>query len=150
MKRIISLGIIALSASFSVAASDGLVKYESNYSVQETADRFEDIAKSKGLTLFARVDHQKNAASVNLELRPTEVIIFGNPKVGTPLMQCAQDVAIDLPQKVMVSEDDNKKVWLTYNNPTYLMERHQIQGCDEVIKKISGVLSKLSEATVAK
>ncbi|MFS1477775.1 DUF302 domain-containing protein, partial [Vibrio lentus] len=99
---------------------------------------------------FARVDHQKNAASVNLELRPTEVIIFGNPKVGTPLMQCAQDVAIDLPQKVMVSEDDNKKVWLTYNNPTYLMERHQIQGCDEVIKKISGVLSKLSEATVAK
>ncbi|MEZ9245169.1 DUF302 domain-containing protein [Vibrio lentus] len=150
MKRIISLGIIALSASFSVAASDGLVKYESNYSVKETADRFEDIAKSKGLTLFARVDHQKNAASVNLELRPTEVIIFGNPKVGTPLMQCAQDVAIDLPQKVMVSEDDNKKVWLTYNNPTYLMERHQIQGCDEVIKKISGVLSKLSEATVTK
>ncbi|MCC4817125.1 hypothetical protein BCU85_16190 [Vibrio lentus] len=150
MKRIISLGIIALSASFSVAASDGLVKYESNYSVKETANRFEDIAKSKGLTLFARVDHQKNAASVNLELRPTEVIIFGNPKVGTPLMQCAQDVAIDLPQKVMVSEDDNKKVWLTYNNPTYLMERHQIQGCDEVIKKISGVLSKLSEATVAK
>ncbi|TKF48482.1 DUF302 domain-containing protein [Vibrio lentus] len=150
MKRIISLGIIALSASFSVAASDGLVKYESNYSVKETADRFEDIAKSKGLTLFARVDHQKNAASVNLELRPTEVIIFGNPKVGTPLMQCAQDVAIDLPQKVMVSEDDNKKVWLTYNNPTYLMERHQIQGCDEVIKKISGVLSKLSEATVVK
>ncbi|MFS1945891.1 DUF302 domain-containing protein [Vibrio lentus] len=150
MKRIISLGIIALSASFSVAASDGLVKYESNYSVKETADRFEDIAKSKGLTLFARVDHQKNAASVNLELRPTEVIIFGNPKVGTPLMQCAQDVAIDLPQKVMVSEDDNKKVWLTYNNPTYLMERHQIQGCDEVIKKISDVLSKLSEATVAK
>lgn len=150
MKRIISLGIIALSASFSVVASDGLVKYESNYSVKETADRFEDIAKSKGLTLFARVDHQKNAASVNLELRPTEVIIFGNPKVGTPLMQCAQDVAIDLPQKVMVSEDDNKKVWLTYNNPTYLMERHQIQGCDEVIKKISGVLSKLSEATVAK
>ncbi|PML43578.1 hypothetical protein BCT35_16935 [Vibrio lentus] len=150
MKRIISLGIIALSASFSVAASDGLVKYESNYSVKETADRFENIAKSKGLTLFARVDHQKNAASVNLELRPTEVIIFGNPKVGTPLMQCAQDVAIDLPQKVMVSEDDNKKVWLTYNNPTYLMERHQIQGCDEVIKKISGVLSKLSEASVAK
>ncbi|MFS1861309.1 DUF302 domain-containing protein [Vibrio lentus] len=150
MKRIISLGIIALSASFSVAASDGLVKYESNYSVKETADRFENIAKSKGITLFARVDHQKNAASVNLELRPTEVIIFGNPKVGTPLMQCAQDVAIDLPQKVMVSEDDNKKVWLTYNNPTYLMERHQIQGCDEVIKKISGVLSKLSEATVAK
>ncbi|EDK29730.1 hypothetical protein VSWAT3_07246 [Vibrionales bacterium SWAT-3] len=118
--------------------------------MKETADRFEEIAKSKGLTLFARIDHQKNASKVDLELRPTEVIIFGNPKVGTPLMQCAQEVAIDLPQKVLVTEDSNKKVWLSYNDPNYLVERHAINGCDEVIKKISGVLSKLSEATVAK
>ncbi|WP_412496508.1 DUF302 domain-containing protein [Vibrio cyclitrophicus] len=150
MKKLLSLGAVLLAASFSVAASDGLIKYQSNYSVKETADRFESIAKSKGLTLFARIDHQKNASSVDLELRPTEVIIFGNPKVGTPLMQCQQDVAIDLPQKVLVTEDSNKKVWLSYNNPNYLMERHAINGCDEVIKKISGVLSKLSEATIAK
>ncbi|MDD1827069.1 DUF302 domain-containing protein [Photobacterium sp. ZSDE20] len=150
MKKLLPLCAILLSASFSVAASDGLIKYQSNYSVKETADRFEEIAKSKGLTLFARIDHQKNASNVDLELRPTEVIIFGNPKVGTPLMQCAQDVAIDLPQKVLVSEDANKKVWLSYNDPNYLLNRHAINGCDEVIKKISGVLSKLSEATIAK
>ncbi|MFL9764882.1 DUF302 domain-containing protein [Vibrio cyclitrophicus] len=150
MKKLLSLGAVLLAASFSVAASDGLIKYQSNYSIKETADRFESIAKSKGLTLFARIDHQKNASSVDLELRPTEVIIFGNPKVGTPLMQCQQDVAIDLPQKVLVTEDSNKKVWLSYNDPNYLMERHAINGCDEVIKKISGVLSKLSEATIAK
>ncbi|MEG3221724.1 DUF302 domain-containing protein [Vibrio gigantis] len=150
MKKLLPLCAILLSASFSVAASDGLIKYQSHYSVKETADRFEEIAKSKGLTLFARIDHQKNASNVDLELRPTEVIIFGNPKVGTPLMQCAQEVAIDLPQKVLVSEDANKKVWLSYNDPNYLLNRHAINGCDEVIKKISGVLSKLSEATIAK
>jgi len=148
MKKLISLGIILFSASLS--AADGLVKLESNYTVKETADRFENIAKSKGLTLFARIDHQQNARGVGLELRPTEVIIFGNPKVGTPLMQCAQNVAIDLPQKVMVNEDANSKVWLTYNNPEYLMKRHGIKGCDNVINKISGVLSKLSNAAVAK
>lgn len=150
MKKLTLLSVILLSASLSVAASEGLVKYESQYSVKETADRFEKIATSKGLTLFARIDHQKNARSAGLELRPTEVIIFGNPKVGTPLMQCAQDAAIDLPQKVMVSEDANNKVWLSYNNPDYLMKRHEIKGCDKVIKKISGVLSKLSQAAVAK
>ncbi|MBA35218.1 MAG: hypothetical protein CMI14_07280 [Oleispira sp.] len=150
MKKLISLGIVLFSASFSVKASDGLVSYESHYSVEETADRFENIAKSKGLTLFARVNHQKNAAGVGLELRPTEVIIFGNPKVGTPLMQCEQQVAIDLPQKVMVSEDADNKVWLSYNNPNYLMKRHDIKGCDKLIDKISGVLSKLSKAAVAK
>jgi uncharacterized protein (DUF302 family) len=150
MKKLVSIGIVLLSASFSVVASEDLVKYESHYSVKETVDRFESIAKNKGLTLFARIDHQKNARGVGLELRPTEVIIFGNPKVGTLLMQCSQDVAIDLPQKVLVSEDADNKVWLSYNNPSYLMERHEIKGCDEVINKVSGILSKLSKAAVAK
>lgn len=150
MKKILSLGIVLLSTSFSAMASDGLVKYESPYSVKETADRFESIIKDKGLTLFARIDHQKNAHGADLELRPTEVIIFGNPKVGTPLMQCAQEVAIDLPQKVLVSEDTNNKVWLSYNNPNYLMKRHNIKNCDAVINKISGVLNKLSNAAIQK
>ncbi|MFA0087663.1 DUF302 domain-containing protein [Vibrio sp. 10N.261.51.F12] len=149
MKKQITLGIALLAASFSAAAVEGLMTYESPYSVKETADRFENIAASKGLTLFARIDHQKNASKVDLELRPTEVIIFGNPKVGTPLMQCAQTVAIDLPQKIMVSEDADNKVWLSYNDPNYLKKRHNITGCDEVINKISGVLSNLSKATIA-
>ncbi|WP_318511088.1 DUF302 domain-containing protein [Photobacterium leiognathi] len=150
MKNLIPTGMVLLCTSFSSVASEGLVKYQSHHSVKETADRFESIAKSKGLTLFSRIDHQKNASAVGLELRPTEVIIFGNPKVGTLLMQCAQDVAIDLPQKVLVSEDANNKVWLSYNNPSYLMKRHDIRGCDEVINKVSGILSNLSELAVNK
>ncbi|MBU2978737.1 DUF302 domain-containing protein [Alteromonas sp. C1M14] len=146
MKNSNLLGIILLCTSFWVSASEGLIKQESSYSVAETADRFEAIAKDKGLTLFARINHQQNAGTVNLSLRPTEVLIFGNPKVGTPLMQCAQDVAIDLPQKVLISEDENHQVWVSYNNPEYLMKRHNIKNCDATIKKISAVLSQLSTA----
>jgi len=81
-----------------------LISIESHYSVIETADRFESIIKEKGLTLFARIDHQKNASGVGLDLRATQVILFGNPKGGTQLMRCGQSVAIDLPQKVLVWE----------------------------------------------
>lgn len=150
MKKLLLLSAIIFWMPLSVIASDGLVKYKSHHSVKETADRFESIIKTKGLTLFARIDHQKNASGVDLALRPTEVIIFGNPKVGTLLMQCAQHVAIDLPQKVLVSKDENNKVWLSYNDPSYLKRRHKIKGCDEVITKISGVLSALSKAAVSK
>ena len=127
-------------------ASEGVVSVESNYSAKETANRFVSIIEKKGLTLFARIDHQKGASGVGLDLRPTELIIFGNPKVGTPLMQCAQGVAIDLPQKVLVREDSANKVWLSYNDPQYLKKRHDIQGCDKVLAKISKVLTALTGA----
>ncbi|MEL0624510.1 DUF302 domain-containing protein [Marinomonas arenicola] len=148
--KVASLGVVALLSSFAANAADSLLRYESHYSVQETADRFASIAQSKGLNVFARIDHQQNAEGAGLSLRPTQVILFGNPKVGTPLMKCAQDVAIDLPQKALISEDANQKVWLSFNNPEYLKERHHIQGCDAVIKKISGVLNKLGSAATAK
>ena len=150
MIKSISFVALALVASSYVSADQSMVTLESHYSAKETADRFESIINSKGLTLFARIDHQKNAEGVNLVLRPTEVIIFGNPKIGTPLMQCAQKVAIDLPQKVLISEDAQNKVWLSYNNPEYLKSRHNIQGCDKIINKISTVLSKLSLAATSK
>ena len=150
MIKSISFAALALIASSYANATESLISIESNHSAKETADRFESIVKKKGLTLFARIDHQKNASGVNLDLRATEVIIFGNPKVGTPLMQCAQRVAIDLPQKVLISEDSNKKVWLSYNNPEYIKERHNIQGCDKVINKISTVLNKLGTAATSK
>ncbi|WP_352339458.1 DUF302 domain-containing protein [Psychrobacter sp. 16-MNA-CIBAN-0192] len=133
-----------------VNTADGLVTLESDYSVKETADRFESIIKEKGLTLFSRIDHQKNAKGADLELRPTEVILFGNPKAGTKLMQCAQNVAIDLPQKVLISEGADTKVTLSYNNPDYLKARHNIQGCDKVISDISTLLGKLSTAATSK
>lgn len=131
-------------------ANSGLITMQSHHSVKQTADRFESIAKDKGLTLFTRVDHQKNAAGVDLTLTPTEVIIFGNPKAGTPLMNCAQSVAIDLPQKVLISEDAKGSVKLTYNDPEYLKARHNIVGCDKVISNISMLLNNLAVAATAK
>ena len=130
--------------------NNGLISMQSNYSVQQTANRFESIAKDKGLTVFSRIDHQKNAMDAGLALKPTEVIIFGNPKAGTPLMNCAPSVAIDLPQKVLVSEDVAGKVQLTYNDPSYLKTRHNIKGCDNVIENISMLLDSLATAATAK
>ncbi|PKH87696.1 DUF302 domain-containing protein [Colwellia sp. Bg11-28] len=150
MIRVISFAIFILVVSSYVSAEESLITLESEYSAKETADRFESIIKGKGLTLFARIDHKKNASDVNLELRATEVIIFGNPKIGTPLMLCAQNAAIDLPQKVLITEDSEKKVWLSYNNPAYIKARHDIQDCDKVINKITAVLNKLSLAATSK
>lgn len=127
-------------------ANRGLLTLKSVHSVKETADRFEKLAKNKGLTVFSRIDHQKNAQNAGLALAPTEVIIFGNPKAGTPLMQCAPSVAIDLPQKVLIYKDAEQRVWLSYNDPSYLKARHDIKGCDQVLDKIAALLSQLSKA----
>ena len=134
----------------SINADKGLVTMQSNHSVQDTAEKLVSVIESKGMKVFARVDHQKNAQSVDLSLRPTQVIMFGNPKAGTPLMNCEQTVAIDLPQKILISEDADKKVWLSYNNPEYLKTRHNIKGCDTVIDNISKALNAVSTAAVAK
>ncbi|MEO9655686.1 DUF302 domain-containing protein [Marinomonas sp.] len=147
MFRLCIVGVM-LCASFASQAAEGVLSIKSQYSVQETADKFVSLAESKGLNVFGRIDHSKNAEQAGLSLRPTQVIIFGNPKVGTPLMQCAQSLAIDLPQKVLVSQDENQQVWLSYNDPQYLKQRHDIKGCDPVIEKVSQVLSGLGKASV--
>ncbi|WP_289027849.1 DUF302 domain-containing protein [uncultured Paraglaciecola sp.] len=149
MNRLLLLGLFFLNISFTASASEGLIRYESPYSVDETMARFKNIVLGKGFTVFSVIDHQQNAAKVGLALEPTQVILFGNPKVGTRLMQCAQNTAIDLPQKVLITEDENK-VWLAYNDPSYLKNRHLIKGCDSVINKVSGALSSLSKAAIAK
>lgn len=146
MKKIISLLALSLFASGYANATESLISIESHHSAKQTADKFASIVEKKGLTLFARIDHQKNAAGADLKLRETEVIIFGNPKVGTPVMQCSQQAAIDFPQKVLVWTDADNKTWLSYNNPEYIKERHNIKGCDKILTKISGVLSALTNA----
>jgi uncharacterized protein (DUF302 family) len=146
MFRLISLTLLTLLTSSAISANESLSTKESAYSVKQTADKFESLIKDKGLTLFARINHQKNAEKAKLTLGASEVIIFGNPKIGTPLMNCAPSVAIDLPQKVLIREDTNHKVWLSYNKPAYLKERHKIEGCDKLLNKISNVLDKLSSA----
>lgn len=127
-------------------ATEGMITLESQHGVSATADRLESLLKEKGMTVMNRISHSDGAAGVDLELRPTEVVIFGNPKVGTPLMQCAQSVAIDLPQKALIWEDESGQVWLGYNDPGYLKQRHSIEGCDEVLEKISGALNNFATA----
>lgn len=131
-----------------VFAADGLIAVKSTHSVSDTADKLESLLKDKGMTVFARIDHAKSAETAGLDLRPTQLVIFGNPKVGTPLMQCAQSVAIDLPQKALIWEDAEGQVWIGYNDPQYLKQRHEVEGCDEVIGKIEGALGAFVKGVV--
>jgi uncharacterized protein (DUF302 family) len=149
MKKIVSI-LLPLVFSSALLAAESVISVASNYSLKETAERFEEILENKGFTLFARIDHGENASNVDLDLAPTEVLIFGNPKVGTTLMQCSRTVAIDLPQKVLFWEDAEGRVWLSYNNPEYLKERHDLRGCDQVVTKISKVLGELSAAATSR
>ena len=142
-----SLFIFLLAFVFvspALAGSDGLINIKSAHGVQMTADRLESVLKEKGMTVFIRIDHSRGAKKVGKDLRPTELVIFGNPEAGTPLMQCAQRVAIDLPQKALIWEDADDQVWLSYNSPIYLKERHEITGCDKVLANIEKALGNFA------
>jgi len=104
----------------------GLIDIPSNHSVDETVTKLEGILQTKGITLFALVDHSGEAAKAGMKMRPTKLLIFGNPRAGTPVMLAAPSSAIDLPLKILVWEDDQGKVWITYNSPTYLQTRHNL------------------------
>jgi uncharacterized protein (DUF302 family) len=104
----------------------GLIDIPSNHSVDETVTKLEGILQAKGITLFALVDHSGEAAKAGMKMRPTKLLIFGNPRAGTPVMLAAPRSAIDLPLKILVWEDDQGKVWITYNSPTYLQTRHNL------------------------
>lgn len=140
------IGAFLCCLASSAMAAEGLVVKPSNYSVKETIDRLESILSDKGLTIFTRIDHQAGAAGADLELAPTEVLIFGNPKLGTPLMTSAPTTAIDLPQKALAYQDEDGKVYLAYNDIGYLQARHGIEGRDEVIAKIRGALANFTDA----
>src|SRR5712692_9739975 len=106
--------------------SSGLVEIPSNHSVVETVEKLKNILQSNGVTLFALADHSGEAAKVGMKMRPTKLLIFGSPKAGTPVMLAAPSSAIDLPLKILIWEDDYGKVWVSYNSPEYLQERHDI------------------------
>jgi uncharacterized protein (DUF302 family) len=105
-------------------AADGLITIPSHFGPQETMDRLEAAVKAKGMTVFARIDHAAGAAEVGLPLPPTTLLIFGNAKGGTPLMQSVQAIGIDLPLKALVWQDAAGKTWLSYNDPRWLAARH--------------------------
>ena len=106
------------------AANNGIVNLASNHSVDQTVEKLTSLLQAKGVTLFALVDHSGEAEKVGMKMPPTKLLIFGSPKAGTPLMQAAPSIAIDLPLKVLVWEDAGGKVWLSYNSPEYLEQRH--------------------------
>jgi uncharacterized protein (DUF302 family) len=112
-------------------------------------NRLEDAAKKRGLNVFARIDHAAGAVKVGKSLRPTEVLIFGNPQGGTPFMECAQSVGIDLPLKALVWEDASSQVWVGYNDPAYLARRHGIAQCS-VVDNLRKALAGIAEAAVAR
>ena len=146
MKKLLGTIMTILLLTTSTYAADGLISVKSSHNVKATADRLESILKQKGMNVFIRINHAQGAQKIGKELRPTELIVFGNPKVGTPLMQCTQSVAIDLPQKALIWQDAQGQVWLSYNDPNYLVERHQIAGCGEVIKKVGNALGNFAKA----
>jgi len=123
---------------------NGLVHLKSPYSVPETLRRLESVLHAKNLTVFARVDHSGEAEKVGLTMHPTQLIVFGSPKAGTPLMVASPTLAIDLPLKALAWEDADGQVWLSYNSPEYLQRRHQIP--DELVKNIDGVGALLAKA----
>lgn len=144
--RMVVLPFILLLCSGVAMAADGLIAVKSNHSVAATADKLEAVLNEKGMKVMNRINHAAGAESAGMELRPTELVIFGNPKVGTPLMQCAQSVAMDLPQKALIWEDEDGQVWFGYNDPEYLKARHAIEGCDAGLEKVSGALAGFARA----
>jgi uncharacterized protein (DUF302 family) len=113
-------------------AAQGLTTIPSSYGPKDTMDRLEAEVRTKGMTVFARIDHAAGATAAGLSLRPTEVLIFGNAKAGTPLMQSVQTVAIDLPLKALVWQDESGDTWLSYNDPAWLALRHELSAETEV------------------
>jgi len=139
--------VLTIILTMSLAYADnGLIDVKSSYAVQKTADRLETALKAKGMTIFARINHSEGAKKAGIDLPATELIIFGNPKVGSPLMQCNRTVGIDLPQKALIWKDGNGQVWLSYNDPQYLAKRHGLSECVQVIQKVEKALSNFAKA----
>mgnify|MGYP003647146080 CR=1 FL=1 len=140
--------LVLAATAVGASAADGLVSLKSPRNAQDTMNRLEDIVKQRGLNVFARIDHAAGAAKIGKQLRPTEVLIFGNPQGGTPFMECAQSVGIDLPLKALVWQDAAGQTWLGYNDPVFLARRHGVASCP-VAGNLVKALSGIAEAVVA-
>ena len=148
MRYLVSLVLsLAVLAAMPAVAADGLITVKSPLTAKATMDRLEAIAKQRGLLVFARVDHAAGAEKIGKTLRPTEVLIFGNPQGGTPFMECAQSVGIDLPLKALVWKDTTGQVWVGYNDPVWLAKRHAAAQCPAV-DGLSKALAGLAQAAV--
>ena len=143
--RIVAAALLLLVSATS-ALSEKLIALESKYDVKETLDRLAAELDKRGIKVAARVDHAAGAKAVGMELPPTEVLMFGNPKLGTPLMQSAAAIGIDLPMKVLAWQDKAGKVWIGYTAPEALKARHGISDRDEVFKAMAAALDGLAKS----
>ena len=144
MGQYLLVGILLLFSLPATAADNGIISKPSGSSVPETLDRLEKVVKAKGLTVFARIDHSAEAERVGLKLPPMQLLIFGNPKTGTPMMNSSPSIGLDLPLKVLAWEDRNGKVWLSYNSPDYLQQRYDLK--EEFVKNLAAVGMLVDEA----
>ena len=144
MKKLAVAVLLLLVSVSGYAADNGLISKKSNYSVTETIDRLEKALKEKGITVALRWSHSDKANKVEIPLRPTELLIFGNPKLGSNFFTSKQTSGIDLPMKALAYEDEKGQVWLTYNDPQYIANRHGITDRDQVVAKMSKALDNFS------
>ncbi|MCF6338133.1 MAG: DUF302 domain-containing protein [Gammaproteobacteria bacterium] len=126
----------------------GMISKKSVYDVKETLDRLETVLKKKGIAIVTRWSHDAGAKKVGITLRPTELLLFGNPKLGSHLFTSNQTAGIDLPLKALAWEDEKGQVWLTYNDPSYIVNRHDIADRAEIVEKMTNALDKLTDATI--
>src|SRR5215471_16050763 len=146
LRMLASIAAICLSGAQAMAA-EGLITIKSNFGPEETMYRLEAEVKARGMTIFAHIPHAKGAAAVGLPLRPNDLLIFGNAKVGTPLMQPAPTIGIDLPLKVLVWQDAEGITWLSYNDPTWLARRHGLgPDAEATVKTLAGALNAVTTA----
>ena len=135
-----------MPASNALSSIEGLTSIPGSLGAKETMDRLEAEIRTKGLTIFARIDHAPGAAEVGLPLAPTNLIIFGNARGGTPLMQSAQTVGIDLPLKILVWQDAANNTWLSYNEPRWIAQRHGVLNAEAIVSKMADLLRAISAA----
>ncbi len=138
--------LLLFSITFpAMAADNGLISVKSRFKVGHTADRFIGIIQKKGMILIKHVKHSATAKKAGINLRPTELVIFGNPKIGAPMMQCAPTIGIDLPQKLLIWQDEQEQTWMTYNNPVYIANRHDLpEDCRGGLHKIANALKNFT------
>lgn len=148
--RLVAIWAFAVLIPITAHADGGLVKKKSAFTVAETLDRLSERLTGAGITVFARIDHAAGAAKIDDPIPPSSVLIFGNPKLGTPLMKAAPEIGLDLPLKALAYQDGNGDTWLVYTHPDALKARYSVAGADPVFAKMTGALDKLTDAAVTK
>jgi uncharacterized protein (DUF302 family) len=141
---LVLISLVTLIPVMSVAGDNGMINKKSNFNVKVTLDRLENVLRKKGITIVTRWSHHAGAKKAGIALRPTELLIFGNPKMGSHFFTSNQTAGIDLPMKALAWKDKKGQVWLTYNDPTYVANRHGINDRPKIVKKMTGALNKLT------